>query len=416
MKEQDENDLKPHQYQDLYFEYDEPFVAYKAKKTKYLFYYGILLSLVLLILGFTIKIPREINLAFELKGGIQEAIGQYPDKVFILEKYVNIGDSIQAGMPIIAISSEKIIRYLEELVAIASDQVRFESSEYLLYKEQMTSLQLQLNNAYNEQSRLLDRTKGLEKRFNTEQDVLNDQLAIATYDLERNTKLLEKDVIAPRDLELKEDTFKQAQYQLLLAQQRFQAESISIEEQLANQHGIILELKQQKQLDSLVRIDQEALLKKREADIMAQLKLSFGNYSLRKDGLIINSNDTGNVSLITAAESQIEPGQIVWEIEGGRETFDVVSKATSEQIGSLKQQQKVILKYESFPYFYYGTMKGAIKHISTSTTVTGEYLVHTEIEDNGRLENKIIKGMQGEASVIVEYLPVFYYLFKRISQ
>jgi len=61
-------------------------------------------------------------------------------------------------------------------------------------------------------------------------------------------------------------------------------------------------------------------------------------------------------------------------------------------------------------------MKGAIKHISTSTTVTGEYLVHTEIEDNGRLENKIIKGMQGEASVIVEYLPVFYYLFKRISQ
>jgi len=235
MKEQDENDLKPHQYQDLYFEYDEPFVAYKAKKTKYLFYYGILLSLVLLILGFTIKIPREINLAFELKGGIQEAIGQYPDKVFILEKYVNIGDSIQAGMPIIAISSEKIIRYLEELVAIASDQVRFESSEYLLYKEQMTSLQLQLNNAYNEQSRLLDRTKGLEKRFNTEQDVLNDQLAIATYDLERNTKLLEKDVIAPRDLELKEDTFKQAQYQLLLAQQRFQAESISIEEQLANQ-------------------------------------------------------------------------------------------------------------------------------------------------------------------------------------
>ncbi|OJJ14082.1 hypothetical protein BKI52_44675 [marine bacterium AO1-C] len=411
-----QNDLKSHQYEDIYFEYDEPFTVDKARKTSFLLYYGVGLFVIILVLGFVITIPREIHMQFELTGGLQEKIGQYPDKVFIEQRLVEVGEEVKAGTPLMAISSEKITNYLAQMQAVKSARARLMGSALTLYQKNMAHLNKAIQNAYNEQLLLEQRRQRRAQRFAAERKVLGERQALAAKNLQRNQSLRNNKVIADRDLEITQNTLKERQYEILTARQRYQSELILIDEQLARQKRTILELEQKRQLDSLTRKDEEALLHKRQKDIEAGLRLNFGDFDIRNNRLIIKSPVRGKISLVSFAEALVPAGEMIWKIDAGKQSYVVVSKANSTQIGSLNKGQKVVLKFESFPYLYYGTLKGSIKQVSASPTVKGTYLVSMKITDYNGLEKKIIKGMKGEASAVVEDLPVFYYLFKSLVE
>lgn len=409
-----DNDLKPQQYQDIYFEYDEPFTADQAQKTRFLFFYGAGLCIVLLVLGFVITIPREVHMRFELVGGLQEKIGQYPDKIFIEQRFVEVGDQVKAGTPLMTISSEKITRYLAQMQEVQSARDRLMGSALTLYQKKQIHLTQNIQHAQAEKNLLERRRQRLTQRFGAEGKVLNERQALAAKNLQRNQSLRKQGVVADREVETTQSTLKQRQYDVLTARQRYQAQLILVDEQLARQKRAILELEQKRQMDSLSRKDQEALLQKRQHDIEAGLRLTFGNFEIRNNHFIVKSPIKGKVSLVSFAEALVPPGEIIWKIEAGKQTYEIVSKATSTQIGSLSKGQKVVLKFESFPYLYYGTMKGVIKQVSASPTMAGEYVVNMAITDYNSLDKKIVKGMKGQASAVVEDLPVFFYLFKSL--
>ncbi|WP_010181875.1 HlyD family efflux transporter periplasmic adaptor subunit [Aquimarina agarilytica] len=407
-----ENELEPHQYQDIYFEYDEPFLANNNNKNKKLFYYGLFMFILIIILGFTINIPKEVNLLFNLKGGIKESIGQYPDKVFILERHVEIGKNIEAGTPIVTITSEKIINFIEKLAVIESDEIKFNESELELYKKTSSYLKLKMKNAHTEKKKLQIHKNNIELRFKTEKSILEDQLEIVKKDFKRNQILFKKDVIAERDLDVKTNNLKKVQYEQLNSEQRYQTEMALINEQIANQKNLITELEGKINLDSLTRVDKHFLLKKRKTDIIKQLKFNYGSNIVSNKGLIISSSNNGIISYINTNETQISSGEFVWKLITNEQQYHIVCEANSFQIGELKKGLPVILKYDSFPFLYYGTMKGIINNISLSSKETGNYLVNIKIKDQKKLHNKVKKGMRGKATIIVEELPVFYYLLK----
>jgi len=415
MGSSDTPELKPHQIRDIYFEFDEPFLVETRRNNKYFIYVGLSLFVMVLILSFIIKIPREIHLDFKLSGGLKEVIGQYPDQVFIKEKYAKVNEQILSGTPIVKISSERIVHSLKELVRIASAIEKLNSSEKILFDEGQRFLRLGLNNAKEQVALLSDHKKRREQHFANEQHSLTKQFENATIDLDRHQKLFDLEVIPKRTLELKEDVFEQTQFEIYTSKQRFQTAMISIEEQHAHQKRVMHDLQKQMVLDSLKRYDKQYALIQQKSIIEHQLTLSFGNYNIHKDGLVVNSPNAGLISYITEEESQIESGNFVWKIQSGDEPFKVFCKANSSQIGSLKKSQAVILKFNSYPYFYYGTAKGEIMNISAVTKTQGEYLIEIQLNEKGTLNKELIKGMEGEASIVIEDLPLIYYLFRYFS-
>lgn len=57
-------------------------------------------------------------------------------------------------------------------------------------------------------------------------------------------------------------------------------------------------------------------------------------------------------------------------------------------------------------------MKGQITSIGESPDAMGHYPIIIIINDSGKLENKVTKGMMGVASVIIEEKPVIEYIFE----
>ncbi len=404
--------LEQHQIADIYEADDIPFKDISTHIGKRLVNYGLLLFAVLIVLSFIIKVPREINLSFELKGGLSEHIYQYPETVYIRDFYVNTFDQIEPGSRLVRITSPRIVSYLEAYKTAKNQLDLFNNSKrkanekaIALLNKQATGLLSELDYVKEEKTRVISagekETKNLELQLKNRQNQHN-----------RNQQLHDNEVISDQELEESLILLQSSEQELISTKEDFalqEAEVNSSLQKLRNEYDqTTAEIEQKKaEFDYEYHELEEALSLSEK-----MIELNYGPFEVNGNAITLISNIKGQVNLKTETENEINAGEIILRIQTDSNAFYAYTAAGSKDIGHIKKGTKAILKFSSFPHYYYGTMKANVSSISSSPTENGNYPINLHISDAGRLNQKVTKGMTGTASFVVEDMPVINYVAK----
>lgn len=404
--------LEAHQFENIYHEDDVPFQNASDSAIKRLIYYGIGLFVILIIASFLIKVPREIQIPFELKGGILEFIVQYPEKVYVKEIQVRTGDTIIRGQPLIKITSPEISSQINEIEALMTELSFFRHEKQDLYKSDLAYFEARKKGLDKDISKLsaeieISRTDMVHELAN-----LKEQLDIQSENLKRNQKLYADGFLSALELEKVQIEYNNVKQMFESKNSEYKSGIADLESRKQMKINEKNELVEQKVKTILLNKTDSIDLKNRLIQAEHKLQLTYGISKINGDGLNILSPYDGRISLITASESELLPGQIIVRMQTSEKAYYAYAKATPAEIGKLQEGNKAVLKYNSFPYYYYGTMKSVIESTSQSPDETGDYPIRMNITDMGNLKNKVRKGMTGNASIVVEEKSVADYLFR----
>src|SRR6478736_6823311 len=97
------DDLKPVQYQKLYWEEDVPLRDVRKSTLRKFVYLGCILFLIFIFIGLFIKFPDQVELPFVIKSDKSEEIYRYASPVYLVDKYVHPQDIVKKGQPLIKI-------------------------------------------------------------------------------------------------------------------------------------------------------------------------------------------------------------------------------------------------------------------------------------------------------------------------
>ena len=405
--------LEPHQYEDIFQEDDIPLRDISHRSNRFLYYFGIILLVILVLISFLVKIPREVNLVFELRGGSKEKMLQFPQPVYIIEKFIQIGDSIKKGQALVAISSPFIVGFIDQIEKANSELAFYQKNITQNNTEEIKSLEVKINNTQLELSKSQAEYQITRNAQNRELKVLKAQLHTAESLWKRNQKLHTEQVISDQQLEESFQSYKGSEQNLTQIQETYNLSLGRLQTQSTNLQNLIRQLNQELSLlKSGHQVNQKSiLLKKEQAE--KSLKLYFGEYQIKENTIILKSPQDGVITLMASQEGELPVGEMLLRLQTAQESFDAIAQANSVQIGSLKKGQKAVLKYDSFPYYYYGTMQGKTSSISSSPNAQGNFIVNIQITEQKRLKDKVKKGMRGTVSIVSEEMPLIFYMLRK---
>ncbi len=391
---------------------DVPFRDISKGVARHLIYFGTALFAVLVLLSLIVKIPRELNLPFELRGGLNEIIFQYPEVVYMQHFFVKSGDSVSAGDRLVQITSPGIISYLEEYQSKKAALGLFETNRTLSHQKEMAILDTRLENTQKELSLVQQEKKMLEQASVKESENLQRQLETTTLQHDRNVELKNDQVISELQLEESLKQLQDSRQKLIAVQQRYALQKAEIEnrvEQLQSNRRQVQASKEKLVADlnfEMAGVNNELDLVKKK------IELSFGPYQIADNSIVLISPAAGVLTLRSENEYEIGPGEILLRIKTSDLQYVVFTEAGPGEVGHIQSGTPAVLKFESFPHYYYGTMRAQVSSISSSPADNGYYPVSLQITDTGRLASKVTKGMTGTATFIVEEKPLAVYLLR----
>jgi multidrug resistance efflux pump len=406
-----EHELEEQQINILLKEDDAPLTDISTSGIGVYLITGIGLFLIFAIFSITINIPQEIQIDFVLKGGSTEEVKRIGETTFIGKVLIKPGANVEKGTPLLSITSPIVTSLINDINQAENSlafhlktKTSFHKQEIGIYEGKITFYQKQIE-------QLNDEMRSVYKTRNNEMVALNKQLALSRKNLKRQESLFEQKVISQSQLEVSQLSY-QKQAQSLNATVRSYVLTIqTLQQQIrtaqTNQHEISTSIDKLNQDHNLEEVQlRKSLLSKKQ-----RLALTFGSYNIENDHLILLAEQPGNINMISEPETKINAGEIVWRIEQDPTKKYAFAKANSAEVGKLKIGQKVVLKYESYPSFYYGAMQGIIESIENSSDDSGHFLVRMAVEDDN-FKQAVKKGMTGRAAVITEEITLMQLLLK----
>ena len=403
-------ELDPRQYEDIYHEYDEPFSSGEGSIMRRLLYFGITLLLIILLLSIVIKIPREINVEFELRGGSKEIVAQFPDEIYVKDQLVRTDQYVAAGDLIMTIYSERIVRFIEEITVLESDIAFHEEALKQGFNAEQTLLLEQKKHAQRSIHLLSQKVRTYSRQYDSLSLNMKEQAGLQKKDFERNRSLYRTGAISDRDLEQSEQELKALEQQLSGSLDILEARITNFQRARNEEIRTIARIDRQLDADRINQENELLDLKRRLELVYEKLALNYGKCEVNDRYLNLLSPEAGTITLASTNELAVPPNRILWRLQTEKEPFNAYAEGNSSQIGSLALRQPVVLKVESFPHYYYGTLKGQITQLSRSPNIDGSYPLSIQLGEYGKLAGKLTKGMQGTATVIVEEKTMLEYL------
>lgn len=391
---------------------DVPFKDISKGVVRLLIYFGTALFVVLILLSLLIKIPRELNLPFELRGGLNEIIYQYPEVVYMQIFYVKSGDSVNTGDKLVQITSPGVVAYLEEYNSKKAALDLFETNRTIAHQKEMAILDTRLENAQKELKIVGQEKTLLEQASLKESENLQRQLETINIQHQRNIELKNEQVISDLQLEESLKQLQDARQQLITVQQRYALQIAGIENRIEQLQSSKRQLQASKE-KLIADLSFELAGVNNELDLVKRkIELSYGPYEISDNSIILLSPASGVLTLRNQSEYEIAAGEILLRIKTSELQFVVISEAGPTEVGHIRSGTTAVLKFASFPHYYYGTMHASVSSISSSPADNGKFPVSLQITDTGRLASKVTKGMTGTATFIVEEKPLAVYLLR----
>ncbi len=395
-------DLEPYQYQDIYNTEDEPFLASKQGLLKHLLYFSVLMLALIIFLSFFIVIPREISLAIEIKGGGKEIIGQYPDDVYIIKKFIKSNERVLPGDKIMMIYSEKIVSFIGEIASLKSEidfhrtqrQDRHQADVNLLNKqrESITKRLELLSEKISQHKRSLDKTNKIFKQ----------QIDIQEKSYKRSVALNKKHLLSKEQLEKAHQQLISKRQESFTATDYLETKITDFQQEARQLNSRIVSI--EKEIDQIEIVNSNNLvnLERRLDLIYNNIEINYGKNQIMGRELILLAPREGKISLVNDSELKIPSGEILWRLQVSDDEFYAYAETASKHIGVLSTDQVSILKLDSFPHYHYGTIKAKIDQLSNSPNSLGNYPITFNIIESNGFRGTLTKGMRGKASIKVE--------------
>ncbi len=410
------DDLEPQQYQEIYIRTQEPLDQLRTFIYRKVLFFSVTTFLVFFILGFIIKIPRELRLDFTLMDRQNEQEYITEQDIFVSEIYVKQQQNVDLGQAIAKITSTEILSQINKYNEIKELVEQHNQYGKLLLKNKIELLEIEIMSLAQEkeQAEFVFSNKQEESKIRVEQ--LKYDQEEAQQRLKENQLLYDSKTISKWEFKNVEAdyTSKKMQLDTALLSQKYQINSF--EKKL-----IEINLKKnslQKQQEQLQLNFQSKLgnLQQELARINKIFDAQYKNMSLDKDGIILKTAQKGKVGFLYEIDKLLPKSSTLYKIISTKSNTTAQIQINSDNIGLLKNGMNTHLQLNTFPYYEYGFLNAKIDNISVVPNKDGNYLINIVILDYGKLKDKINTGMKGNAVVVLEEKSFFSYIFHKITQ
>lgn len=333
------------------------------------------------------------------------------DAGIILKKYVEEGQNIKKGDVLYEISLERIGTQGDIQDAISS-QVKLRN---LSLKNELAQVKISQNNEKLEIKNKINTYKVDLVNINNLIESQKNRVDIAENLLSRYKTLLQTDSITFEQYQQKKD--------ILLEQDSM------LQELVRNKNSILSDLKQQEIIINGLNANQDQHLEQLNRDIaLTNQELTEAQ---SKGNLIIKASSSGIATAINIQEGQFVNNSIVL-LSIIPKNSDLVAEfyVPSNMIGFIKIGDKVLLRYEAYPYQKFGHANGEISTISKVSLLSSDlpnvsaifpqqksvYIVKAKLENQSIMtygnQQKLQVGMTFEADVLQEKRSVFEWVFE----
>lgn len=413
---QETDELEPQQYQRLYWEADVPVRDLRVRLMRRLLYAAIVLFLVICAVAAVVRFPDQIELPFVLKNELREEVYIFPYTVYLLEAYVETGDEVNPGNPLLRITSPEIAGLINSYREVSARVENLNNTRRVAEMRQQDMVRANIRQslqAVEEQQRLM--VLAYSTRLASENEMAV-ELKEAEEKLLAYQNLRAENIGARFDLVAQETRLAQLQSSLSQVRLRFEKDSVGIQHNIAqrlldkelaeNQLAKLIATFRADSTEAAVDLD---LANRRIAD-------AFGAFEIADGAVIVKSALQGRVSFLFDGEKEIRGGTTAIKISNDHQPDYAFVKCPPATVGKLKVNQVCHLKVSSFPFYEFGTVTGHVRHVSLSPDENGEYNLHLTVVNPGRLQGLLQPGLTGTAVVIIEEKTLLQYFFRGLNK
>ncbi len=408
--------LEPQQHERLYFEEDIPLKDISRGLGPRLLGVGVVMLVVALVVANVVKYPDQMELPFVLRGNDLEVMYSFPFPVYIKDVYVRSGDVVEAGQPLLRITSPEVASMIADLEGRSSRKETFESFTGASFESQREILDKQILQLQARAAQLQRDMDLMDQQWDSRSSVLEVTLADAKDHFESAQTLYKEGVISRHDFQAKEKAYAEARDNKSNGESGYQRERIAhqtrIEETKQSIAAAILE-KSKLDYDKAARsgdLDSDV------AEAGQMIRSIFGHCRVEDGSVILLSPAAQSVSFVFEGDREIDPGVIVLRLSQNSRADYAFIKCPPSQAGKLREGMKVNLKVASFPYYEWGIAEGKVTSRSASPDENGEYNIQVSLDRLNRLEGLLFPGLDGSALLILEEKTLFEYFFRDLSK
>jgi multidrug efflux pump subunit AcrA (membrane-fusion protein) len=325
---------------------------------------------------------------------------------------VEANDTVIINDSLAKVTSPKIVSYIEEYENWLGKLEVFESSKKRANKESVTLLETKINGLNNEIIKVRNEMNLAESAGLKETKNLQLQLENSEKQHERNKQLHTSEVISDLEFEGSLKKLQVAQQSLISTKEKYALQVAEIDSRLQ----LLINTKQEStiELSKLkAEFDYEIDDIRKNFNLAEKkIELNYGNFRICNNSITLLSPVNGKINLRTEKEYELPAGEILLRIQTGSAGFYIFAEAGPKDIGHVKLGTKAVLKYKSFPHYYYGTMEAEVVSVSPSPAENGTFPVKLNIVKTGKLDSRVTKGMTGTASFVVEEKTVFDFILR----
>jgi multidrug efflux pump subunit AcrA (membrane-fusion protein) len=408
--------LEPQQYERLYWEADVPVRDLRLRLLRRLLYAGVVLFAGICAAAALVRFPNQVELPFVLKNDVREEVYKFPYTVYLLEQYVQTGDSVQAGDPLLRITSPEIVALINRYNEAGAGRDNFYSARMAAALRQREIIQDEIRQnllGVEEQRRQLELAR---RTWTAHERELRFALQDAADKLQDAGALFESNTVSRYELIERENRKVQAENALSQEKLRFEKDSARMAAQISqllldNQTAETRLAKWAADLrsDSLETGSRYELARRRIAD-------SFGDCVIADGAIMIKSAASGRVSFLFEGEKEIRAGVTALKLNNAGSPLFAFAKCPPAMAGKLRDGQDCHLKVHSFPFYEYGAARGHIRRLSFSPDEKGDYNLHIALDHTGRLQGWLQPGLTGAAVIIIEEKTLLQYFFRGLKK
>ena len=340
--------LEPQQHERLYFEEDIPLKDISRGLGPRLLGVGVVMLVVALVVANVVKYPDQMVLPFVLRGNDLEVMYSFPFPVYIKDVYVRSGDVVEAGQPLLRITSPEVASMIADLEGRSSWKETFESFTGASFESQREILDKQILQLQARAAQLQRDMDLMDQQWDSRSSVLEVTLADAKDHFESAQTLYKEGVISRHDFQAKEQAYAEARDNKSNGESGYQRERIAhqtrIEETKQSIAAAILE-------KSKLDYDKAARSGDLDSDVAEAghlIKSIFGHCRIEDGSVILLSPAAQSVSFVFEGDREIDPGVTVLRLSQARKAdYDFINCPPSQ---ACKQRagMKVKLKGTSF--------------------------------------------------------------------
>ena len=408
--------LEPQQYERLYFEEDIPLKDISRGLGPRLLGIGAVMFIALVFVANWVKYPDQIELPFVLRGNDRELVYTFSFPVYIKEVYVQPGEQVVAGQPLLRLTSPEVASMIADLEGRNARKETFETFTESSYQRQLEILDKQILQLQARASQLQTDMDLLDQQWASKSSLLDVILEEARDHFEAGKKLYPEGVISKYEFQEKEKTYAQARDEQSNGESFYKRERLSLQTNLEETMQSIAASRLEKS-----KLDYDKAARSGDLDSEAAaagdlIKSIFGSCRIDNGSVILLSPEAHSVSFIFEGDAEINPGVTVLKLSQTNTADYAFIKCPPSAAGKLKEGMKVNLKVASFPYYEWGVAEGTMSKKSISPDENGEYNIQVKLDHLRRLEGMLFPGLDGTAVLILEEKTLFQYFFRDLAK